>query len=195
MPDSAADPGRTLPRVPPRRAAIPLLPAPPLRSGRSECVGGWRRGAGPRSPQHPEPGPARSPKPQPRGDGPRRPALAGSLTRERRRRQRRACGTVRAERQAVGGERRAGPSAAEVAAADCAGRPGRGAGPAGVGRAPRLSFKQRGGVRDPDAPASPAHLAEDSWASGSAVRRRCAAWLVLVLSRLLGKSHGRSCRE
>lgn len=33
----------------------------------------WEAGAGPRSPQHPEPGPARFPKPQVVGDSPRRP--------------------------------------------------------------------------------------------------------------------------
>lgn len=41
----------------------------------------------------------------------------------------------------------------------------------GGGRAPLLSFMQRGGVRDPDAQAAPAHLAEDA-ASESPVRRR-----------------------
>nr|XP_044604725.1 translation initiation factor IF-2-like [Equus asinus] len=87
------------------------------------------------------------------------PALARSLTRERRRRRRqrqqRACGTVSTERWAAGGERPSGLNTAEVAAAGCARRPRRGAGPAGEGRAPRLSFMQRGRGEGPGCPGSP----------------------------------------
>lgn len=67
------------------------------------------------------------------------------------------------------------------------GGPRRGAGPAGEGRAPRLSFMQRGGVRDPDARAAPAHLAEGVLASESAVRRRGAPWPGRVPPRPRGR--------
>lgn len=86
------------------------------------------------------------------------PALACSLTlscpRRRRRRRRRRAWQDR-QRLEASGWRLPGPSAAEVAAADCAQRPRRGAGPVGEGRHRASHSCSGGGVRDPDARAAP----------------------------------------
>ena len=132
---SCADP---LPRPSRPRAAVLPVPAPDRGAG-SVSGGGWR-------------GPMVSlasrtrtcPVPYSPNQGATAisgPTLACLLTLSCWQR-RRACWDR--QLRAVTSGRLAEPSAAEVAAADGAPQPRRGAGPAGEGRAPRLSFMQRG---------------------------------------------------
>lgn len=132
---SCADP---LPRPSRPRAAVLPVPAPDRGAG-SVSGGGWR-------------GPTVSlasrtrtcPVPYSPNQGATAlsgPTLACLLTLSCWQR-RRACWDR--QLRAVTSGRLAEPSAAEVAAADGAPQPRRGAGPAGEGRAPRLSFMQRG---------------------------------------------------
>ena len=132
---SCADP---LPRPSRPRAAVLPVPAPDRGAG-SVSEGGWR-------------GPTVSlasrtrtgPVPYSPNQGATAlsgPTLACLLTLSCWQR-RRACWDR--QLRAVTSGRLAEPSAAEVAAADGAPQPRRGAGPAGEGRAPRLSFMQRG---------------------------------------------------
>lgn len=155
MRDSASGPGGP-PALPASLPAWPshLSPSPPKRPG----VWTGEAGAGPRFLQHPEPGAARSHKPQPRGDGPQPPApyprsltYSGAPTA--------AAGVWDRQRREAGGRLRAASVCPDTARLrwrrpTARGGPRQGAGPAGEGRSPHLSFMQRGRGEGPGCPGS-----------------------------------------
>lgn len=136
----------------------PRAPRRPRR-GFGECVG--EAGAGPRPPQHPGRDPPRLPSPSP-GRRPLAPAslLAHLLGRAG------GGGGGRVRPSAPGGWLRTESCGRRASASGDPARlrwrrqtarrcPRRGAGPAGEGRAPRLSFMQRGRGEGPGCPGSP----------------------------------------
>lgn len=133
MRDLPSGPGPTLLRVPPGLGPLSHS-SPSLAGAPGVCVCG-RLAPARDLLSIPNPDPPGSLSPNSWATALSAPALTRSLTRERRRRrrQRRACRTVSAGRQAAGGERPSGPTAAEVAAADCAPRPPARGGPGGRG--------------------------------------------------------------